>query len=948
MRIFTLIFLLSFHSQGAADSATAWDLSDDALIPLDSRVTSKTLKNGLRYFIWSNQKPENRIELRLVVDAGSVLEEDNQRGLAHFVEHMAFNGTKKFKKQEIVDYLESIGMRFGADLNAYTSFDETVYILQIPTEKNRFVDRGFKILREWAENLLFDDAELELERGVVIEEWRGRRGAGARLFDIHLPRYFRGSLYGERLTIGKKEIIESAPTELLKKYYLDWYRPDLMAVIGVGDMAPARIEKYIKKHFSDFERTAGPSRPVVQVPVQNLAASIASDPEATSTQVSLDYRHPPYIFRTVKDVGLRLRGSLVNTMVNMRLAEIAQKADAPFLSASAGWSGPARTLAAYGFSIRVRENEVRRGLERVLKEIERVRRHGFTGTELERAKTSARRRHEKRLAEIDKVQSAGHAWRLIGHFLREDTVPNPEFSYAAMEKLLPAISLGDVNLEFQKWTRPTNRFLLVSFPQKTGVTTPDTNALLSLIKAAPSLEVKPYVDDVVTDPLISALPSPGKPAKSEYLKKIKANSWTFENGLRVIFKKTSFKKDEVRFQAWRYGGLSTIKIEDYPSAQLATSIIGQSGLGKFNTIALHKKLAGKLVSVGPYLGESTEGFRGSASVRDIETLFELLYLYFVHPRKDLDSYKSFMARAEESIKNKGQSPGAQFSDFAARFLSSHHPRREPWTLKRLARVDLDTALRIFKERFDSPSGFTFSFIGNVDEEKLRTLCLKYLASIPTAAERGTFANHQIYPPKGVHEKILKKGIEPKAIVRIIFWGPMKWGLQARNNMSFMRDILSLRMTEVLREEMSGVYYARVANSFDKLPEPNYSFEISFSCDPERYEEMKNAALKIIREVQEDGPGRSDYEKTRESWKRSWEVSQQRNGSWLSWIGDYTINEMPLKEILNYPGRLKKISKKTVQKAAAMYLDFSQMITLVLLPDPQPPILPIKKALPEKN
>jgi len=856
---------------------------------------------------------------------------------------MAFNGTEKFEKQEIIDYLESIGMRFGADLNASTSFDETVYKLQVPTEKQDFMDRGIEILREWAGNVSFDKSELELERGVVIEEWRGRRGAGARLLDIHLPRYFRGSLYAQRLPIGKKKTIESAPVSRLKKYYQDWYRPDLMAVIGVGDMAPVLIEKSIKKYFSDFERADGPRRPVEQVPSRDLAISIASDPEATATWVSLDYRHPPYTFRRVKDVELRLKGSLVGSMINMRLAEIVNQADAPFLSASARWTFPARTLAAYEFSIRVRENEIMPGFERVLKEIERVRRFGFTGTELERARASIRRGHEKALDERDKIRSATHAGRLVGHFLRENPVSSPEFDHAAMEQLLPGISLGEVNSEFKRWTGPSNRFLMISFPEKAGVRKPDTNALLAAIKNAMSLEVKPYVDEIVAGPLITALPKPGKLVKSEYLKKVGAHLWTFENGLKVISKKTSFKKDEIRLHAWRFGGLSTVELKDFPSAQLAPSIIGQSGLGEFNSTALRKKLAGKIVSVGPFMNDVLEGFSGNVSVRDLEILFKLLHLYFVHPRKDPDAYTSLMARVEESLKNRAQSPGAQFSDFATRFLSQNHPRREPWTLKRLEQVELDTVFKVFRERFDSPDGFTFSFVGNVDEEKLKSFCIKYLASVPRNSGKRKYVNHRIYPPAGVHEKFVEKGIEPKAIVRIIFWGPMKWSLQARNNMAFTRDILSLRMDEVLREEMSGVYHVSVGYSYDKLPEPHYSFEVSFSCDPERYDEIRNAALKIIRQIQEEGPGRGDYEKTRESWKRGWEVSQKRNGNWLGWIADYTINEKPLKEILNYPGRLKKISMKTVRKTALSILDRDQVITLVLLPDPQSSSLPIVNA-----
>ncbi|MCH6560650.1 insulinase family protein, partial [candidate division KSB1 bacterium] len=632
-QIFSILFFLNF-TFSISFCQTSIDLKKE--LPTDPKIRIGKLKNGLKYYIRENQKPENRAELRLAVNAGSVLEDDDQRGLAHFVEHMAFNGTKNFAKQEIVDYLESIGMQFGPDINAYTDFDETVYMLQVPTDSVEAVETAFQILEDWAHNISFEEEEIDKERGVVVEEWRLGRGAGARMRDKQFPILFKDSRYAERLPIGKKEILETAPYNSLRRFYRDWYRPDLMAVVAVGDFDKDWIEKLIKKHFRRLRALKKPRERQV-FPVPNHKETLfapASDVEATSSNISIYYKHEVPEEGTVGDYRRSLIEALYNSILNNRLNELLQNPEPPFLFGFSSQGTFIRSKSFYILGAGVKDNGIEAGLEAVLTEAIRVRRHGFTESELERQKTEMLRRFEQVYNERDKTESEQFAAEYIRNFLEGEPLPGIEYEYTLYNLLLPGIKIEEVNQLAKNLIRDENRVISVSTPEKEEIKTPTEEGILAVFDRVNRKEIKPYEDTVPDLPLVEIPPTPGKIVAQETIEKLGVTEWDLSNGVKVVLKPTDFKNDEILFTATSPGGHSLVPDKDFIAAALATAIIREGGLGNFDRIALQKKLAGKLAGVSAWISSLQEGLSGNASPKDLETLFELIYLHFTAPRKD--------------------------------------------------------------------------------------------------------------------------------------------------------------------------------------------------------------------------------------------------------------------------------------------------------------------------
>jgi zinc protease len=526
-------------------------------MPVDPAITMGRLPNAMRYYVRANPRPEKRAELRLVVRAGSILEDDDQQGLAHFVEHMAFNGTKQFPKQDIIAFIESLGMRFGADLNAYTSFDETVYMLQVPTDKPGTLDRAMSILEDWARNITFDPVEVEKERGVVMEEWRLRRGAGARMTDKLFPVLLQGSRYADRLPIGKTEVIQNAKTEQLKRFYQDWYRPDLMAVVAVGDFDPASMETLVKNHFGSLPPSAAPRpRPVYDVPDHASAIyAVVTDKEMTSTSVEIDTLMRSREQGSVEVYRQKTIDRLFSSMLNARLAEVAQRPDAPFMMAFVGrGSFLARTKDQVSLSAMVKEDGIERGIDALLAEAERVSRFGFTATELDRQKTAVLRSYEQMVAQKTSRESASRAAEYIRNFLMGETLPGADNEYALHQRFLPTVTLDEVNKLAKDWFAETNRRVVVTAPDKPGLVIPDQTRLATVIASASKKEVTPYVDTVATAVLLDRVPSPGAVVKTSTNDAMNITEWELANGARVVLKPTPFKEEEILFRAWSPGG----------------------------------------------------------------------------------------------------------------------------------------------------------------------------------------------------------------------------------------------------------------------------------------------------------------------------------------------------------------------------------------------------------
>ncbi len=565
-----------------------------------------------------------------MVKAGSVLEDEDQLGLAHFVEHMAFNGTEHFEKQELVDYLEGIGMRFGPDLNAYTSFDETVYMLMVPTDSAELVATAFQILEDWAHGQVFDHEEIDKERGVIVEEWRLGRGAGARIRDQQLPVLFQGSRYAERLPIGKPEVVENFDYETLKRFYRQWYRPDLMAVIAVGDFEAETIEELIHRHFAGIPMPdIAPERPTFPVPDhEETLFAIATDPEATFNSVAVYWKQQAREVGTLGAYRQSIVEALYNRMLNFRLFELTQQAEPPFIGASSSQGRFIGSKEVYVLGAGVQENRHERALEVLLTEAQRVARHGFTETELEREKRELLRFLQQAYDEREKTQSSGYASEYARAFLYDEPIPGIAFEFGAHQRLLPSVRLEETNRLAREWITESNRVILVDGPEKEGAEVPGEAELLAVFAAVEAAGIEAYVDVATEAPLVPIVPEPAEIIEIEELEEIGVQRWTLANGVRVLLKPTDFKDDEILFNGWSPGGTSLASDRDYVAAMTASTVVFRAGVGEFSLVDLQKKLAGTAVRVSPSIGSLYEAIGGSASPSDVETMFQLIYLYF--------------------------------------------------------------------------------------------------------------------------------------------------------------------------------------------------------------------------------------------------------------------------------------------------------------------------------
>jgi zinc protease len=905
-------------------------------LPVDPKVRIGTLANGIRYYIRQNPKPEKRAELRLVVNAGSVLENDEQLGLAHFVEHTAFNGTTHFAKNDLVKYLQSIGVRFGADLNAYTGFDETVYILPVPTDTARIVDRAFTILEDWARGQVFDSAEVVNERGVVREEWRLGKGAGDRMLHQWLPIALKGSRYAERLPIGNEESIMSATPARLRSFYKSWYRPDLQAVIAVGDFKPADMEAQIKKHFAGIPKPVNPpKRPVPTVPAnKEPLIAIASDKEATSSDVSLMFKLPAEKTRTVGDYRRALMERLYLGMLNDRLEEISQKPDAPFLGAGASKGNLiGRNTDAFTLGAGVKDGGIERGLEALLAEAKRVDQFGFLQSELDRQKESLVRGYERAYAERDKSQSASFVQEYVNNYLNGEPIPGIEYEYKLVQQLIPTITLAEVNKLASNWITDENRVVIAQSPQKDSVKIPTRAELLAAFDRAAKATVQAYTEELSGSALVDRAPTPGKVVATRSIPSVGVFEWKLSNGVRVLVKPTDFKADEVQFGAFSPGGTSLAPDSNYMSAALASQIMRIGGLGKFNMTDLQKKLAGKVASAGANIGETTEGLRGSASPKDLETMFQLIYLNFTSPRFDSSAYEAFKNQVGPFLANRSSDPDQVFSDTVTSTMTQHNFRSRPLTAATFAEVNPRKAFEFYKDRYADASDFTFVFVGNVDSTTLKPLVETYLASLPALNRKETFRDNGGAPPKGVVEKVVRKGVEAKANTIIDFTGACESSPDTRFAIRSLTELFQIKINETLREQLGGAYSPNVGGGCNKIPRQEYSITVQFNSAPDNVEKLTKSVFALIDSLKRQPPSQADVDKVKEQLIRSREVEVKQNGYWLNNIlGREQAGEDIATLLGPYDAMIRGLTPAQIQQAAQKYFDVNNYARFVLLPD----------------
>ena len=636
MKNFKLLFILfmwGFVFTGL--SAQDHDLSQP--IPADPNIIIGKLDNGLTYYIKHNNKPEQRIELRLAINTGSICETDGQQGLAHFVEHMCFNGTKNFPSNKMVNMLEEMGVKFGAELNAGTSFDQTVYMLKVPTDSIEWINRGFQILEDWAHQVSMDESEIDKERGVIVEEWRLGLGAQDRMMAKYIPVLFKGSKYAERLPIGKVDVLQSFPYDTLRAFYLSWYRPDLIAVVVVGDIDPVLAEEKVKEYFGRIPKAINP-KPRIEFPIPGNAEpliSVVTDKEAPGFSAMILFKHPKSDNITYSDYRAQLMRSLFTGMLNNRLQEIGQKPESPFLYAGSGYgSFIGRSIDVYSLQFAAKENQIEKSIEVVLNENERVLQFGFTATELDRQKKDLLSMYENYAKESDKTESVSYADEFVRNYLDQECIPGILKEFDIVKEYLPGITLEEINILGKKWTTDENVIALITAQDKEGVNVPTEKQVLEIIKSVRNKKVEAYVDKVSDAPLLAEMPVPSKVVKRAENNTFGFTELTFGNGVHMILKPTDFKNDEIVLSAFSPGGSSLYPDADIMSATLAPSIVSQSGLGEYDLIGLQKKLSGNTAKLNPYINELREGVNGSCSPKDLETMLQLNYLYFTSPRKD--------------------------------------------------------------------------------------------------------------------------------------------------------------------------------------------------------------------------------------------------------------------------------------------------------------------------
>lgn len=903
-------------------------------VPVDPAVVTGTLPNGLRYYIRHNAEPEHRAALWLVVGAGAVDEDDDQQGLAHLIEHMAFNGTEHFPKQALIDYLESIGMKFGPEVNAYTNQNETVYMLQVPTDKPELLDTGLRILEDWAHRISFDETEIDKERGVVIEEWRLGRGANERMSDRQLPVLYHGSRYGQRNVIGDPETLRNAPYETLRRFYRDWYRPDLMAVVAVGDFDAAGVEKSIRALFAGLANPAA-ARPLLQPEVPDHAQTlfaITTDPEASRAGISLIVKHEPWGEATIGNYRDDLRASLANTMLRARLAELMRQADPPFSGAFSLDRRMARTKGMFMLRAGVKEDGIARGFEAVLTELERARRHGFTEGELERAKAEMLRQSEQAAAEMDKTESQRLARDLQMHFLRGTPYSDPGQELALERDLLPGIGLDEVEARLHDMTGRGSRVVTVEAPQRDGLVIPDEAALTAIMDAVMARDIPAYVDQTVDGPLVAATPAPVAVTARAYDEALGTTTWTLANGVRVVLKPTDFKNDEILLWATSPGGSSLITDDKvYPRVAAASNIVSSSGAGAFDATALQKKLAGRLARVSPYITTYEEGLRGGGSPQDFETLLQLTYLLVTAPREDPVAFHSLLERQRSFLQNRTADPEAAFRDTVTAVVTGHHLRRQPPRIEDLDQLDLPGSLAFYRDRFGDCSDFTFFLVGAIDLDTAEPLVRTWLGNLPGGGRKENWRDEGVPLPRGVQERVLHRGTEPKSQVQLVFMARDDWSWPAQYAIESLCDVLRIRLRESIREDKSGTYGVRIGGGLSQVPYGYHQISVSWGCDPARVDELTEAVWAQLRDMAAKGPDAETLAKVAATQRREDETDLRTNGYWLNELAQHQRLGTDPRLILQRNALVDGLTADLIREAARRVIDPDNVVKVVLLP-----------------
>lgn len=903
-------------------------------IPFDKSVTVGKLDNGLTYYVKTNKKPEDRAELRLVIKAGSILEDEDQKGLAHFVEHMCFNGTESFPKNRLVSFLEETGIRFGADLNASTGFDRTVYMLTLPTDKKDILQKGIQVLEEWAHKVSFQPEEIDKERGVIMEEWRLGKGAQDRIQKIQFPKLLYNSRYAKRIPIGDTSIILHAPYENFTRFYRDWYRPDLMAVIAVGDFDKDEMVKMIKERFGNLKKVQNPKkREIYEAPQhKEIIVSVDTDKELPSSSVSLYFKNKLQEDGNYKGYRNNLIEDLYMNIMNTRLFEVGREPNPPFMGAqTALLNRVIGNVSILTFSAAVKDGGVNQGLESIISEAYRVEKYGFLESELERAKKEVMRNFEDAYRERDKTPSASIAGELVRNFDFGESVPGIDYELELVKTFLPEITILDINNYIKNLISNGSLVVTVSGPENPELKYPTEQEVISMIEKIRKSPLSMYFDKTSSGPFFTKELNEGKIVSENKISEIGVTELKLSNGARVILKPTDFKNDQILFRAFSPGGSSIASDMNYLSADNSASIVDEGGISSFTLVAVQKMLAGKIVNLRSYIDDLSEGFNGSVSPTDLETFFQLLYLHFTEPRLDYEAYDIWLNRMKEVITNSKRAPESALRDTFRVTLSNYHPRRLPLNESVLSEINPDSAFAFYKNRFSNAEEFTFIFVGSFGVEEIKPFLLKYVANLPSTKRKDSWKDIGETTPKGSISKVVKKGVEKKGAVSIAITGDFDYSQLSRYMLRSLTDVMNIKLRERIREEKGGVYGIRCVADMDQYPHPDYKILISFGCDPSRIEELTSEIKKVLQEMKDNKPDETYMVKVKETQKRTYEVSIKENNFWLGNLFSYYFNNENPKDILKYNSLVDSLTAADIQKAAQKYLT-DNYIQVVLKPD----------------
>ena len=912
-------------------------------IPADKEVRTGRLDNGLTYYIRHNEKPKGQADFYILHNVGAIQEEDDQQGLAHFLEHMAFNGTKNLPGKQLIEYLETVGVKFGYNLNAGTSWDQTVYnISDVPTSRQGIIDSAMLILHDWSHFIALRPEEIDSERGVIMEELRTRDGASWRSTMKLLQALGKGTRYEHRNLIGYLDGLKSFEHDALERFYKKWYRPDYQAIVIVGDLDAEATEARLKSLMADIPAPAADAaqKEVIVVPDnEEPIVSIYTDPEMQGSRVQLFIKRPAMPTQMNDKVAwevVNVIESFLTTMENARLQEIAMQPDAPFLGAGMGSGdviGIIPTLNATAFTAMTQDGKLAEGFEALYTEMEKIRRHGFTQSEFERAQENLMRQVERTYANRNDRTNEQFVNIYLENYRKNEPMPDAETEWKLDSMLIKMLNVETVNAFAKETIQPTNQVIVITAPEKESIENPTEEEILAIREKVTASEIEAYEDDVVKEPLIpEGTQLKGSPVKKTVEnKEYGATVWTLANGTQIVVKPTKFKADEVRMNAQSKGGLSILPDAEYYMGEMMPAVSSMSGVGKFSATELRKQLSGKSATVQPSVGEYASAVNASCSPKDIETMLQLVYLNFTQPRFDRNDYDNLMKMLRTQLENAKSNPDFQMQEKVIDVLYGHNPRRQVISTELLDEFSFEALPAIYKKLYPDGNSFRFTFVGNIDPETLKPLVEKYIGSIPASKKPMTFADDKAYPVKGeVTEDFSTPMQQPKVSVNYTFTGDMDYSLENKAALSFLTQALNSRYLVSIREEKGGTYGVQVYGSTDWIPRETYTMTIAFDTNAEMADELCEIILKELRTIAEEGPLTEDIEKHREFMLKNWKNSLDENGPWMQYLqAKYGSG---LDYLAGQELAIRSLTNADVQALAKKILDDGNMVKVVMLPE----------------